>query len=105
MTQRIALIEEAIQAGKFPESRRAHYEHRYRRDPIGTSRIVASLAAVGRERLAAEPEPISHRGLTWDRTRVGPGPLAAPAPAAAPFGDGLPKEWFPESTKGSVRPG
>jgi hypothetical protein len=36
-------IDSAIEAGKFPESRRAYYEREMARDPEGTKRLIASL--------------------------------------------------------------
>ena len=59
------LIERAIAAGKFPPSRRAHYESKMRRDPERTARLIASL------------EPIPElRGLPGARRR---GPIASDA--------------------------
>jgi hypothetical protein len=37
------VVDKAIQAGKFPESRRAYYEREMARDPAGTKRLIASL--------------------------------------------------------------
>ena len=41
-----SVVEQAILVGKFPESRRAHYERLYTRDPAGTKRLIATLEPV-----------------------------------------------------------
>ena len=41
----MSLIDEAIAAGKFPESRLEHYARLLVHDPRGTKRLIASLAA------------------------------------------------------------
>jgi hypothetical protein len=37
------VISAAIKAGKFPESRRSHYERLYAADPAGTEAFIATL--------------------------------------------------------------
>jgi hypothetical protein len=52
----MSVIDEAIAAGKFPESRRRHYERLLARDPERTRRLIASLQPVpGLDALATEP--------------------------------------------------
>src|SRR5579862_7810327 len=53
----VEVIEQAIAAGKFSESRRLHYERMYARDPEGTTALIARLEAV--PLLPAPPEGVS----------------------------------------------
>jgi hypothetical protein len=39
------LFDEAVKAGKFSESRRAHYAAMYDKDPEATTRLISSFAA------------------------------------------------------------
>ena len=43
-SRRDQLISAAIQAGKFPPERRAHWQTVYDRDPAGTEQVLAVLA-------------------------------------------------------------
>jgi hypothetical protein len=42
---RDSLLDAAIKAGKFRESRRAHYAAMYDKDPKATTRLISSFAA------------------------------------------------------------
>jgi hypothetical protein len=54
----MTLIDDAIRAGEIPESRRAHYETLYARDPRGTAKLLASLEPVpSLGRLTTVPAP------------------------------------------------
>lgn len=75
---RTEVINAAIAAGKFPESRRAHYERLYDRDPAGTERHIAKLAAAlapGGAPATATPAPSGPDGYdeSWltPRERAG----------------------------------
>ncbi len=49
-----AVVDKAIQAGKFSESRRAYYERAFAWDPEGTERVIEAMTAVpGLDKLAA----------------------------------------------------
>jgi hypothetical protein len=54
------VIDEAIRAGKFPESRRGAYERAMARDPRGTTKLIASLT------------PAPELGKAPERTPRGP---------------------------------
>ena len=58
------VIDKAISAGKFPESRRAYYEDRLVRDPEGTRRLIASLEAVPE---VTKGKPLAGRARSGER--------------------------------------
>src|SRR4051812_24993107 len=89
----LRLIEDAIAAGKFDKTRRAHYERLMSRDPAATRRLLASLEPAGFN--LDVWAPFETNTLTWDRSSVGTrGPRAAPPPPSAPDNGALPDEWI-----------
>lgn len=66
-------LSDAIQAGKFPPSRKDHYSKLYDADPAGTRELLASLEA----------------GIVPVQERGG-------APEGESAGDAYPETWFPE---------
>jgi hypothetical protein len=78
-TRRDYVLSEAIAAGKFGESRRAHWQGQYDRDPAGTEQVLAALVSV-------HPEPPYPRSLfpELDRRQQRPGRAHATATATAP---------------------
>lgn len=113
------VLDRAIQAGKFPPSRRQHYRMLLARDPKGTRKLIARLAAVAG---VSEPEPDDGYDPAWlssgERQRIaaaggptqappsGPptsppnGPPTGPGAAAVSAGqsviadDSYPREWI-----------
>lgn len=90
------VLDTAVAAGKFAESRRAHYRQMYDRDPAGTEQLLAALASVGSEKppypreLFPElarlpsfpPEEDADAGVVAMSRRQPPSSGHAPAPAA-----------------------
>src|SRR5947207_6772150 len=74
--RRDAAITAAIASGKFSESRRAHWQAQYDRDPAGTEQTLAALAS---------------------------GLVAAPVPAAQPFHSPFTPDLFPDLAPGQRR--
>jgi hypothetical protein len=59
------VITDAIQSGKFPQARRAHWEKAFEADPEGTKATIASMASnlvpIDRVRLRRRPRRPRHR--------------------------------------------
>lgn len=69
-------LSDAVQAGKFPRSRKAHYASLYEKDPKGTRAFI--------DQLAAGAIPVSERGT--ETSMEGVGGTEEPYPVS----------WFPE---------
>jgi hypothetical protein len=76
-----ALIDNAIGDGKFPPSRRGHYQKLLAADREGTTKLINDLAS--------GIIPVSERGTSAGGEEVQAGANGAP-------GEGLPGDWFPE---------
>jgi hypothetical protein len=83
--RRDALIAQAVAAGKLSQARAAHYAAQYDKDPVGTERLLASLAPVP----VLAGNVLGHGGDEVDRTLaagralIGNRGVVASAPTAA----------------------
>jgi hypothetical protein len=82
-----ALIEAAIREGKFPESRRAHYEALMAKKPKKTAKLIAKLEPV--LSMADEDADLVRQYVDESASRAAPaGSRATQGPTA------YPKEWL-----------
>ena len=78
------VINEAITAGKFSESRRSFWSSEYDRDPAGTERTLAALVPATEGTPPYPPELFPHLQRRDPHARSASVAATAPTPAPAP---------------------
>jgi hypothetical protein len=98
------VVDNGIRSRKFGESRREHYERLYAADPIGTARLIASLAPGPATSVPTrqesglvggifDPSQMEVKRIT--DTEIGPGGVSRPALRAWPRPTTDPSEVAP----------